>query len=198
MVVVIANWPIKLLNYSSSSLFAMVTNFCIYKDIKFSRLLISINLAPYATPSLLPAPRCQTISNEKPNNEAEVLSEHDLKIYNVKTYLHIAVMLEIYQKIWNAFHEWFKLSLCSQRAGSYKEYSPKNMYILGSETVLNCYLQGPSMVALQFATWLFFPRRIGKRLPYCCCWNNNFPAAFFGRDMTLNIISMVLWKKTDH
>ena len=44
MVVDIANGPIKSFIYSFSSLFAIVANCCIYKDIKFTRLLISINL----------------------------------------------------------------------------------------------------------------------------------------------------------
>ena len=49
-------------------------------------------------PNLPPARRCRTISNEKPNNEAEELSENDTKFSNVKTYLHITVMLKTLSK----------------------------------------------------------------------------------------------------
>ena len=94
MVVAIGNWQIKSLRSLTLHFFAFVTN-C---NIKSFILLISINLALYATPNLCPARRCRTISNEKPNNEAEELSENDSKFSNVKTYLHITVMLKTLSK----------------------------------------------------------------------------------------------------
>ena len=121
----------------------IVTNCCIYKDIKFTRLLILINLALYAEPNLLPARRCRTISNEKPNNKAQELSENDLKFSNVKTYLHITVMLKTLSKDLKRFPRVVQTIFVLSTSGFLHRIVPKNTYILGSETAFNCYLQGP-------------------------------------------------------
>ena len=114
-------------------------------------------------------------------------------IQNFLTSQRICILplcLNLYQKIWNAFHEWFKLSLCSQREGLYIELPPKNTYILGSETVFNCYLQGPSMFALQFG---FCFREWGNDCPTAVVEKIIFQPPFWkGSDLILSVFC--LWK----
>ena len=55
-------------------------------------------------------------------------------IQNFLTSKHICILplcWQLNRKIWNAFHEWFKLSLCSQRAGLYIELSQKTRTFWG-------------------------------------------------------------------
>ena len=170
------NEPTKSLIYSVSSLFAIVTTCCIYKDIKFTRLLISINLALYATPNLLPARRCRTISNEKPNNEAEELSENDLKFANVKTYLHIAVMLKILSKDLKRLPRVVQTISVLSKSGFIHRIVPKNTYILGSEAVFSCNLQGPSTAHRALRWW----RTLTCEQHFQC-----EKIRLFGRDLTL-------------
>ena len=74
-------------------------------------------------------------------------------------YLHIAVMLKILSKDLKRLPRVVQtISVLSKSGFIHNRIVPKNTYILGSETVFNCYFQGPSMVALQVATWLFFSK----------------------------------------
>ena len=140
------NRPIKSLYSLIFNFFAFVTN-CYIKSFI---LLISTNVALYATPNLCPARRCRTISNEKPNKEAQELSENDSKFSNVKTYLHITIMLKTLSKDLKRLPRMVQFISVLSKSGFIHRIVPKNTYILGSETVFNCYLQGPSMFALQF------------------------------------------------
>ena len=186
MVVAIGNWPIKSLRSLTLHFFAFVTN----SNIKSFILLISINLALYATPNLCPARRCRTISNEKPNNEAQELSENDSKFPNVKTYLHITVMLKTLSKDLKRFPQVVQTIFVLSTSGFLHRIVPKNTYILGSETVFNCYLQGPSIFALQFG---FCFREWGNDCPTAVVEKIIFQPPFWkGSDLILSVFC--LWK----
>ena len=162
-------------NRSDLSLFTFLL-FVTNCNIKSFILLISINLALYATPNLCPARRCRTISNEKPNNEAEELSENDLKFSNVKTYLHIAVMLKLLSKDLKRLPQVVQTISVLSKSGFIHRVVPKNTYILGSEAVFNCNLQGPSTAHRALRWW----RTLTCEQHFQC-----EKIRFFGRDLTL-------------
>ena len=118
-------------------------------------------------------------------------------IQNFLTSICICILplcLKLYQKIWNAFHEWFKLSLCSQRAGLYIELSQKTRTFWGLRPFLIAIYRVHQCLRI---IWILFPR-MGKRLPYCCCWKNNFPTAFL-EGIWPYIISILFMKNSqDH
>ena len=168
-----------MLTYSFSSLFATVTNCCIYKDIKFTRLLISTNLVLHTTPNLLPTRRCRTISNEKPNNEAEELSENDLKISNVKTYLHIAVMHKMLSKDLKILSRVVQTISVLSKSGFIHRIVPKTRTFWGLRPCLIAIYRVHQCLRYN----MDFVSENGETIALLLL-KKNFPTAFFGRDLT--------------